>query len=344
MREPSFQLKLDRTWSGRRKRRAISTERLWSTFAPSEASSQHPSYDSSRELSGASARCADPPCRRHPRRCRSRTLPPRAPRRSATRRGVGAAAPERRHLPIPANPWNPATITISPAFQLLPYTIGLHLKIFSAGMRRVGDDAALGAGEGDRLLSAVVYSHGDESHRDPLARGQEHVQLARVRRSGDLPGQLEEIVGRVRHGGYDHDQLGPGAAACGQCARPRGGSARACRPRSLRTSGRVAARFEGALADGAGYGAALRDPIPGSRALTAARAKARTMARADRAPFPGACSARSVGPLPLIVTPYAPARRPASTTRLEGGDEPRAARHMVHVSKSFGHEIECARS
>jgi hypothetical protein len=46
MRVPSFQLKLERTWTGTPNRRAISTERLWSTLAPNDASSSISSYES----------------------------------------------------------------------------------------------------------------------------------------------------------------------------------------------------------------------------------------------------------------------------------------------------------
>jgi hypothetical protein len=52
-------------------------------------------------------------------------------------------------------------------------------------------------GDGDR----------QQRHRDALARGQQHVQLATRRVSGDLTGLVEELVGRVAHGGHDDDHV-----------------------------------------------------------------------------------------------------------------------------------------
>ncbi len=59
----------------------------------------------------------------------------------------------------------------------------------------VGDDARLGAGQGDRAVAEVVDRHGAQGAGDALAGGQEHVHLARVGRDGDLLGHRDQLVG-----------------------------------------------------------------------------------------------------------------------------------------------------
>ena len=54
--------------------------------------------------------------------------------------------------------------------------------------------------------------HGQQRHRDPLARGEQHVQLAARGQRADLRGQVEEFVGGVAHGGHHHDDGMPGLA------------------------------------------------------------------------------------------------------------------------------------
>src|SRR4051812_6693173 len=67
-----------------------------------------------------------------------------------------------------------------------------------------GDDARLRAGERARLVAVRGDRYRQQRHRDPLARGQQHVQLAAGRGVGDLAGLVEQLVGRVAHRG-DHD-------------------------------------------------------------------------------------------------------------------------------------------
>ena len=60
------------------------------------------------------------------------------------------------------------------------------------------------ARERDRLVPEVVHGHRDERACDPLAGGQEHVELARVW-IGETLRELEEAVGRVAHRGHGRD-------------------------------------------------------------------------------------------------------------------------------------------
>src|SRR5882672_6357381 len=209
-------------------------------------------------------------------------------------------------------------------------------------MRSIGDDAALRAREGDRLLPTVVYSHRHEGHRDPLAGREKHVQLAGMRISRYLPGQLEEVVGGVRHGGYDHDQLGAGAPRAHDVLgdvvdplrRPDGCSA------VLLDEQWHASRA--LLAEGAGYGTALRDPSRDRASTDGGAGERSNHGRPDASALPGSVHREKGGPTPAdrhSVRSRAPAR---VDDPVEGRDQPRAARHMVHVPERFGHEIDAS--
>src|SRR3712207_7798011 len=65
-----------------------------------------------------------------------------------------------------------------PRSTLFPYTTLFR----SLAVRRVGHDPRLRAGERDCAVAEVVDRHRAERVRDPLAHGDEHVHLARVRK------------------------------------------------------------------------------------------------------------------------------------------------------------------
>ena len=46
-----------------------------------------------------------------------------------------------------------------------------------------------------------------QGHRDALAGGEQHVQLAGRRQRGDLLGEVEQLVGGVAHRGHDDDHV-----------------------------------------------------------------------------------------------------------------------------------------
>jgi hypothetical protein len=71
-------------------------------------------------------------------------------------------------------------------------------------VRGVGDDPGLGSGERTCGVAEVGDRHGQEGHRDPLTRGEEHVHLTTGGKGAHLLGQVEQLVRRVAHGG-DHD-------------------------------------------------------------------------------------------------------------------------------------------
>ena len=81
------------------------------------------------------------------------------------------------------------------------------------GERRVGDEPDLPAGEADRLVALGVDGHGHQCDGDLLAGGEELVHLAFGRvfvapaERADVFGELDQVVGRVAHGGDDDDDL-----------------------------------------------------------------------------------------------------------------------------------------
>ena len=75
-----------------------------------------------------------------------------------------------------------------------------------------GDHAGLRAGVRAGLVPEVVDRHREQRHRDALARGEQHVQLAAGRQRADLVGQVEQLVGGVAHRGDDHDDVVAGLA------------------------------------------------------------------------------------------------------------------------------------
>ncbi len=80
--------------------------------------------------------------------------------------------------------------------------VGAHVEDARLGVRLVGDDPCLRARQRDRAVAEVVDRHRAQRAGDALARGEQHVHLARVGRSRDLLGHRDQLVGRL--------------AACGQ--------------------------------------------------------------------------------------------------------------------------------
>ena len=71
-------------------------------------------------------------------------------------------------------------------------------------VRAGGDHAGLRAGERPGLRAERVDGHRDQRVGDPLAGGQQHVQLPRRRGRGNLLGEVHQVVGGVAHR-RDHD-------------------------------------------------------------------------------------------------------------------------------------------
>ena len=75
------------------------------------------------------------------------------------------------------------------------------------GMRMICTHSCHAAGEGDGGLSQGTERHREQRNRDLLARRHEHIHLAGVLIGGfhHLAGQCDEIICRIAHGRYHHD-------------------------------------------------------------------------------------------------------------------------------------------
>ena len=126
--------------------------------------------------------------------------------------------------------------------------------IFALPCDRVGDDPGLRAGERDRLVAEVVDRHRRERAGDPLADGDQHVELARLRARRDLVREREELVGRAAHRREDADDAVAGLARGDEPAGDAPSAAPGRRPRCRRTSSRRCRRVAGASRSTAGDG------------------------------------------------------------------------------------------
>ena len=76
----------------------------------------------------------------------------------------------------------------------------------------VRDHAGLAAGERAGVVAQAADRHGEQRHRDALAGGEQHVELARRRDRRDLVGEVEQLVGGVAHGADGDDDVVAGLA------------------------------------------------------------------------------------------------------------------------------------
>ena len=75
-------------------------------------------------------------------------------------------------------------------------------------VRGIRDHAGLAARE--RLRASIAHAldrHREQRHRDALARGEQHVELARRRERRDLVREVEQFVGRVAHRRHRDDDV-----------------------------------------------------------------------------------------------------------------------------------------
>ena len=104
-------------------------------------------------------------------------------------------------------PWNRRRSRCGPrrcAFWIRP---GRDVDDLGLAVGAVGDHAGLAAGEGPGRLAEVRDRHRHQRHRDPLARGEQHVELAGRRQRAHLLGEVAQLVGVVAHRGDHHDDV-----------------------------------------------------------------------------------------------------------------------------------------
>ena len=101
-------------------------------------------------------------------------------------------------------PWKPATIATAPSSRAPRMRPGVTSMMRALPCDDVGDHAGLAAGERPRLDAEVVDRHRQQGHRDALAGGEQHVELAGRRHRRHLLGEVDQLVGGVTHGRHDH--------------------------------------------------------------------------------------------------------------------------------------------
>jgi hypothetical protein len=128
--------------------------------------------------------------------------------RQSDRRRVRAAAAERGHVPAGGDALKAGHQNDQILGQGLTDALGADVDDPGLGVRGVGDDPGLGTGQRDRPVTQVVDRHRAQRARDPLARGEEHVQLAAVGIGRDLLGHGDQLVGGLApRGEHGHDSL-----------------------------------------------------------------------------------------------------------------------------------------
>ena len=86
-----------------------------------------------------------------------------------------------------------------PLIQRLADTAGGDVDDAGPAVHRRGDHPGLRAGVGAGLGAERVDRHRHQALADPLAGGQQHVQLAAGRQWRDLGGEVHQFVGGVAH-------------------------------------------------------------------------------------------------------------------------------------------------
>ena len=83
--------------------------------------------------------------------------------------------------------------------QRLADPVALDLDDLGPVVLGVGDDPGLRSRERHRRHAEVLHRHAHERHRDALAGGEQHVELAAVGMLGDVVREAQQVVGRLAH-------------------------------------------------------------------------------------------------------------------------------------------------
>jgi hypothetical protein len=100
----------------------------------------------------------------------------------------------------------------APAGELVLHAKRPHLDDARVHMPVGGDDPRLTAREADRVASEIADGDRQQRHRDALAGGEQHVELAPVGIGRHLLGEREQVVRGPAHRGDDHDDAVSGGA------------------------------------------------------------------------------------------------------------------------------------
>ena len=129
-------------------------------------------------------------------------------RRQRDRGGVGGAAAERGDvLGVLGDALEAGDDRDRPGLDRVDDAARRDVDDLGPAVGGVGDHAGLRPGERLGLVAELGDGHREQGHRDPLAGGEQHVELARRRQRRDLLGEVAQLVGRVAHRGDDHDHV-----------------------------------------------------------------------------------------------------------------------------------------
>ena len=143
-------------------------------------------------------------------------------------------------------PWNPATTATEPFASVSRMRSPLTSRILALPCTVSVTIPAWEPGEAHRVDAEVDAGHAEQRHRDPLARGEQHVHLTAVRVVRHVVGEPHEVVGGLAHGRDDHHHLVARRCASARRDRRRPACGRGPRRTIRRTSGRSGPRrFEG---------------------------------------------------------------------------------------------------
>ena len=126
------------------------------------------------------------------------------------RRGVGAAATERRDVHVLGRALEAGDHHDVAAFELIEHALRDDVDDPRRAVRAARPDAGLRAGERDRRRARRVQRHREQRSGDRLAAAEQHVHLARRWIAGDAMRERDELVGGVAHGADHHHHLGAG--------------------------------------------------------------------------------------------------------------------------------------
>ena len=118
---------------------------------------------------------------------------------------VGAAAAERCHVVVLGDALESGDDGDLAVLDGAGDALGNHADDLGGTEVAVGFNAGLRAGVGAGFDAQFVDGHGQQRHGDALACGQEDVHFTLGRVVGEGGRRVEQVVRRVAHGRYDHD-------------------------------------------------------------------------------------------------------------------------------------------
>ncbi len=130
-------------------------------------------------------------------------------------RRVRASAPKRGDVPGVGHPLEPGHDWEDAIAERLSQPVAPHLEDACFGVRGVRDDAGLAAREGGGGNTELRQRHAQQRHRDSLAGGEEHVELASRSHPAHVLGEPDEPVGGLAHGAHYDDHVCAGSTRPG---------------------------------------------------------------------------------------------------------------------------------